>query len=449
MADDDKGKGVAAGESEGPEQMSATQAGGRPLWRELFRRALVKAERESRPSDRTGLGEDRSRSLFLLVGVAIAVVLLVLVLFSSPDHHGEGRQASPHGTAGKGLVPGEQTPVEQGSTAPLLSAQMNPSQDLDAGQVTPSDVNNTARPIARSPAPDGKGAYALGRIDLSDLDARERPSSSTASQQPDDLKKPSLVFVRKSSTPAEGPSAQASGREVQPVLSRLGLPAGSRLLARLDSATTSALRTPVVATIEYNYEQSGEIVVPAGAKVLGRMEQADASGYVAIHFHSIQMPDGTTDKLDATAVSLTYGPLKGVVSGKKTGTNLVVRTFSGLGQAATYLVGSGGLSAPLSEGAFVRDRAATNIGIAGDQELNRLAFNQHIVVTVPGNTRFYVVTAQDTSAGEDDRETAPVRGEVLPSVEELRELLELQRELGGMVQQQGSAQTTSEPPSPQ
>ncbi len=171
----------------------------------------------------------------------------------------------------------------------------------------------------------------------------------------------------------------------------LALPAGTKLIARLESVVTSAVKEPVVAAIEYNYERDGEIVVPAGAKALGSLQQADRSGNVGIRFSSIQMPDGTTEKIDATAMSLTYGPLKGTVSGKKTGTNFLVRTFTGLGQAATYLVGSGGMSAPLSESAFLRDRIATNIGIAGDQELNNLTFNQNIVVTVPGNTRFYIV----------------------------------------------------------
>jgi len=66
------------------------------------------------------------------------------------------------------------------------------------------------------------------------------------------------------------------------------------------------------------------------------------------------------------------------------------------------LVGAGGNSGfngPLSESALLRDRIATNIGIAGDQELNGLAFNQSIVVTVPGNTRFYIVVEKSTVSG--------------------------------------------------
>jgi hypothetical protein len=227
----------------------------------------------------------------------------------------------------------------------------------------------------------------------------------------------------------------------------LALPSGTKLIARLESVVTSAVKEPVLAAIEYNYERDGEIVVPAGAIALGSLQQADRSGSVEIRFTTIQMPDGTTEKIDATAMSLAYGPLKGTVSGKKTGTNFLVRTFTGLGQAATYLVGSGGMSAPLSESAFLRDRIATNIGIAGDQELNNLTFNQNIVVTIPGNTRFYIVMehgavlpeGQAPAATSQQASTAPP-----PSMEELRQLLQLRQEMSAMYQQAGSAQSEAQ-----
>src|SRR4029077_17496581 len=138
----------------------------------------------------------------------------------------------------------------------------------------------------------------------------------------------------------------------------LNLPTGTRLVARLQSVVNSAIKTPVVAVVEYNYEREGGIVIPAGALVLGSLQQADRSGYVAIRFDTIEMPDGSTEKIDATAMSISLGPLKGIVSGKRSGTNFLVRTFTGLGQAATYLVGSNGLNGPLSESAFLRDRIA-------------------------------------------------------------------------------------------
>jgi hypothetical protein len=298
----------------------------------------------------------------------------------------------------------------------------------------------------------------LGKIDFSDtggIQTAPAPSNSSVQSASDDLRKPSLVFVRNvQSNPASvGARVATTALEENPVM--LDLPAGTKLVARLQSVVNSAIRTPVVAAIEYNYEKDGQIVVPAGAKALGTLQQADRSGYVAIRFDTIQMPDGTTEKIDAAAMSLTYGPLKGIISGRRTGTRFLVRTFTGLGTVATYLVGAGGsngFNGPLSESALLRDRIATNIGIAGDQELNSLAFNQNIVVTVPGNTRFYIVVEKSTTSGGGQggqvRPTAiqQVNNAPLPTSDELRQLLQLKRELSEMVQQAGTQNTAPQVP---
>jgi hypothetical protein len=52
------------------------------------------------------------------------------------------------------------------------------------------------------------------------------------------------------------------------------------------------VRTPVLAVIEYNYERDGEIIVPAGAKALGQIQEADRSCYMRIQFDSMMLPDG-------------------------------------------------------------------------------------------------------------------------------------------------------------
>ena len=136
------------------------------------------------------------------------------------------------------------------------------------------------------------------------------------------------------------------------------LPPGARLVARLESAVSTGLKEPVVAVIEYNSERESEIVVPAGAKAIGHLRQADRSGNFDIRFDRLGMPDGTTQRMDGIAMDLAFRPLKGSVSGKKTGTNFLVRTFTGLGTVASYLVGNGGSSGfygPLSESALLRE----------------------------------------------------------------------------------------------
>jgi len=454
--------------SEAPEVVPAeeplvdeTAVRARPGWREIFRQAFDKARRDERVTNRRELGRDRSRSLFLLAGAAIAVLLLFLGVFSSSNNARKSIDARRSGTPdlGRRVTPGQSATGQTGSVTPLLNAQAGQAEAQGSQDVTSEDVDRTARPTqpfvesrprpSTAPVAGNAGPYALGKIDFSDTPTRQQAPGSASSQvhsASDDLRKPSLVFVRSVQSSAASANTRSVSSALEESPATLDLPAGTRLFARLQSVANSAIKTPVVAAIEYNYERDGKIVVPAGAEALGSLLQADRSGYVAIQFDTIQMPDGTTEKINATAMSLTFGPLKGIVSGKRTGTNFLVRAFTGLGQAATYLVGSGGLNAPLSQSAFLRDRIATNIGIAGDQELNGLAFNQNIVVTVPANTRFYLVVEKGATTREGAARpaaTEQVNNTQLPSAEELRQLIELRRELSEMYQQP-SVQTTAQ-----
>ena len=158
----------------------------------------------------------------------------------------------------------------------------------------------------------------------------------------------------------------------------------------------------MVAAIEYNYEKDGEIIIPAGTKAFGDLQQANRNGNIGIRFHTLQMPDGTTEKIDATAMSLAYGPLKGSVSGSNAAKRILVRSMTGVGTMAAYLVGGpggfGGINGQLNNSVLLRERIASNAGLAGEQEMSSLAYNENIVVTVPGNTRFFLVLLQD--AGE-------------------------------------------------
>ena len=449
---------------EEPQMEEGAQVPARPAWREIFRQAFDKARREQPVTNRRDLGRDRSRSLFLLAGAAIAVLLLFLGVFSSSNTARKTTEGKRPGAPdlGRRVTPGEQVTGQTGSVTPLLNAQTGQQEVRGTQDVTAEDVGRTARPIqpstgiplkpATTPVDGNKGPYTLGKIDFSDPAMHQQTSGASTSSASEDLKKPSLVFVRS----MQGAAPNANTRSTLPALEErpmaLDLPTGTRLVARLESVVNSAIKTPVVAAIEYNYERDGQIVVPAGAKALGSLQQADRSGYVAIRFDTLQLPDGSSEKIEATAMSLTYGPLKGNVSGRKTGTRFLVRTFTGLGTAATYLVGAGGgngFNGPLSQSALLRDRVATNIGIAGDQELNNLSFNQNIVVTVPGNTRFYVVVEKGTMPREEEARpavTARVNNNPLPTAEELRQLMQLRRELSEMVQQGGMQSTAPQVP---
>src|SRR5439155_10546699 len=203
--------------------------------------------------------------------------------------------------------------------------------------------------------------------------------------------------------------------------------------------------TPVVASIEYNYERDRIIVVPAGTKAIGEIQQASSEGFLSVRFHTLELPNGGEEKIEGTAVALDHKPLKGEVSGKNTGKKFLSRTLSGAGTIAAYVVGAGGagLTRPITGETLLRDRVASNVALAGEQEMMNAAYSQNISVTVPANTRLYVVLqkpAMNTSVPPPARnvEAAP-RGIEIPTAQELRELMDLRREINRMYQESNGA----------
>jgi hypothetical protein len=268
-------------------------------------------------------------------------------------------------------------------------------------------------------APPYQASAALAGADGTDLGKAVRAA----------MEKSSLIYVRNVSPNGIDSETREKTSTGSPEIG-LGLSTGTRLRARLESAASTVVRTPVVAVIEYTYERDGQIVVPAGTKAVGHIQEADRSGYLHIQFESLTMPDGTTVPTQAVATDLDMRPLKGKVEGKNTGKNVLVRSFSGIGQAAAMLLGRGGLNQPLSESDVVRERLSNNIGEASDEEISRLAITSRIVVTVSAGTPIYVVLEQ-TAKGDASSIQSGVRNSQLmtTNAEELHQLLQLKQEL--------------------
>jgi hypothetical protein len=176
---------------------------------------------------------------------------------------------------------------------------------------------------------------------------------------------------------------------------------------------------------------------------------------VGFQFDRVETPDGMVEKIDATAMDLKFGPLKGDVSGRNRGKNFLVRSVTGMGTVAAYIVGgqgTTGFNGPISENSLLRERLADNIGMAGQDQINTLAANESIVVTVPGNTRFYIVVekgSSDQQAGKAgvrpaEANSASLTGGKVPGLEELRELMQLKNELNQMYLQTSAQQTTAQ-----
>ena len=210
----------------------------------------------------------------------------------------------------------------------------------------------------------------------------------------DALDAPSLVFTAHEQT-ANRPQIQNS----VPAIANLGLAPGYHVAARLESMATTAVHAPVVAVIEYNYERNGEVIIPAGARAVGKIIQADPSGLVNIEFSSLEYPDGSTVPIDAVAANMNLQAIKGAVTGLQRGKNLLVRSLSGIGETAAMVVGAPSVNSSFSEGDLMRMQVANNIGNAGDEQIMRMLTLEHIVVSVPAGTEIYLVFEKAAAAG--------------------------------------------------
>lgn len=206
------------------------------------------------------------------------------------------------------------------------------------------------------------------------------------------LKKSSFVFVRNDAG-VSATSSRAVPSVSRPKSTPL-LPQGTKLVARLQNAVSSAAKVPVVAVIEYNYERDGQIVIPAGAKAYGSLAQATPQGWVSLKFDSIEFPDGRQELINGSAISMEQGALKGFVNGTNAGKKFLTRTLAGVGTIAAFAVGGRKMGGQVDNSILLRERLSSNIAMGGEQQLAMLAYQQNIVITLPANTRFYLVLTE-------------------------------------------------------
>ena len=368
---------------------------------------------QARPVTRTELRAKQKfqQNRFVIIGAgALVVALLLFVAVSMPR-----KNASQ--TPKTGAIVG-QAKSQQGEAAsdgrsllPITDSGRPIAKETHDGFVDEQDVQRTA---ARSPVPakTSRPSPAIQDGTLASVppfpEQWQAPpyqpgtegsahAAGPGKAERDALEQPSLVYVRKGAVSQGGVASQNVMVDPEPVIG-LGLPTGTRLRARLESAVSTAVRTPVLAVIEYNYERAGEIIVPAGAKAIGHIQQADRSGYLTIQFDSLVMPDDASIPIQGVATDLNLQPPKGKVEGKNTGKNMLVRSLSGIGQVGSLLVGRGSLNQPFSAGDMLRERVSSNIGQASDEQVSRLALTEHVVVTISADTPIYVVLEKSPNA---------------------------------------------------
>lgn len=347
-------------------------------------------------------GEDRTLK-FILAGVGGVVVLVLLILGLSQKHVTRKPKPEPP------VIGSVQQPQANGTSAPSTSIvpktsmQPSPADNAKKGKLTARDLENTAGQKANAPIsttqegasesrslaqiPPFNAGQSSGETWSPKPYSGQSEQTNTQHEKSENaaLAKPSLVFV--ANTTEASPSSSTNGSLVP----SLGLGTGSRLSARLASVVTTAVDAPVIAVIEYSYEQNGDIVIPAGTKAVGNVRQGDRSGYVSIKFDHLEMPDKTVLPIDALATDRNLGPLKGTVTGTHTGRSFLVRSSTGLASAAAMIVGQNNSGGAISEDDLLRADVAQNIGRAGDQQVMQMMLAEHPIVTLSAGTDIYII----------------------------------------------------------
>jgi type IV secretory pathway VirB10-like protein len=329
--------------------------------------------------------------------------------------------------AGKPNLGQAHTGTSAGDLVPNNKVKPTPNGSSESGTVNASDIERTKSPqLAQSQS---LGKSAQSPKSLGEIGKFEEPntspnaqgkwtpppygSESTQNQQAekkakDALSQPSLVFTaHEQSVPHSGLESQTARPD------NLGLAPGYHVAARLESMATTAVHAPIVAVVEYNYERGGEVIIPAGARVVGKITQADPSGIVNIAFSSIEFPDGSSVPIDAVGADMNLRAIKGQVTGRQRGKSMLVRSLSGIGETAAMMVGAPNANSSFSENDLLRMQVANNIGNAGDEQIMQMLTMEHIVVCVSAGTEIYVVfekSAAASSQGSDKTIQIPHTG---------------------------------------
>ncbi len=371
----------------------------------------------TRGSIKPSEGMNKSKLLLLGSGLVVAVLFFIFtaIVGKTPKKHvppkPPGQQANQ-----------TETKPPKGSVTPLMETVRTPAPENTSGQLGPADIRRTRASdgaptspaslrVAQGPTPAKPIAGASLASVPSFADTQQRweepkpygeaapaPTAGSQTQQQNSLKEASLIFVRSPVQNQVAAGHPASDGDASPLLE---MNPGTRIQAKLETQISSAVQAPVVAVVEYTYAIGDRIVVPAGARVYGQLQQADRSGLVSVKFDEIELLDGAREKIDAIGTGLDLGPIRGSVSGTNSGRNFLVRAASGVGSLLAQVVGTNS-SAAFSEQDILRQRVAENIGTAGDTEVMNLNANSRVVVSVPADTKIYIVFTkheeQNTSA---------------------------------------------------
>jgi hypothetical protein len=237
------------------QETAAAESSPEPVgWAAQIRQAMQRSPQgEARTNiKRQQLREDRTKAFLVLAGSTVVLGLMFFALLSSPSSSRKSNSTRPN-EPHLGRGPTAETDTSH-SVTPLLNADTR-NPDGETGKLSPQDIKDTAKqrmmsqtspsfPATPPTAPTKD--YALNKIQFPTEPA---PAPAPATPQPEKLNKASLVFVSAGTSTGARQTRLASA-STQPAyldLQSSMLPPGTRLVARLETPVSTAVKTPVVA----------------------------------------------------------------------------------------------------------------------------------------------------------------------------------------------------------
>jgi hypothetical protein len=239
----------------------------------------------------------------------------------------------------------------------LILMQIHPSltQNVQIGPAPPKyAATQSVRTNLGAVPPFQAPTYTYGASTVPPI-----PSINTAGvteqarQYQDAVTKPSYVFASQLDRLVPGAIRAVSQSQI------LGLEPGFHLPAHLESSVSTLGGVPAVAIIEYNYVRGGRVIIPAGSRVIGKIGGASSTGLVQITFTEIYLPNGTTIPISAVALDSSLHLIKGVVTGKNTGKQIILGALSSAGSLGAGFLTS---SNTVTQTDLARNQIAANIG---------------------------------------------------------------------------------------
>ncbi len=366
---------------------------------------------EEAPGGATEVSSQQTAKKYLVPIIASVIGFGAIGLFAAFFHHPVSKQPT------VSAISSQQTKdpaTNQPATNSLPTDQNQQAKPADASTVSSSVVQGTRTattagesqalstvPAFDQPATPNSGAklweatpYALsannGQAPQGNQSAQSGQSSNAASTRLAQVSKPSLSFVssRVAATGA-GLTHSATEREGS-AINNLGYQPGDHIATHLEAAATTATKAPVIAVVDFNYQRHGVTVIPAGTRIIGTVGQASSTGIMDIVFSTLHLPNGEDVSISAIALDTKMGPLKGIVTGKNIGKQVMLAALAGIGASTALFAGNNNVTGTISQGDLIRGQAAQNLGQAADEQIQQLTLTQKIVVTAPAGTQVEV-----------------------------------------------------------